>query len=247
LLIESIAQSRPDSKDRLNRALQTLPRSLEQAYSFLYGRLVDQIHSYAESPLRIIAWLSYIEIPVTLTELRTALAVDPHGAFDKDNMITEEFFTECCAGLLTYDEDTSVVKWVHTTAEQYFKNRRDKLFPNERNEIMEIRPEWLGAQAGSALSKKRHRQRSSRNVSKPKSTDLASLGKTPQQRNTSRTELRHKAPMKSESPVKETVLKFEASMESEIPGEEQLQKAKEGRTNLWAGFESLMSTFGFGS
>jgi hypothetical protein len=115
---------------------------------------VDQIHSYSESPLRILSWLCYLEIPVTLTELREALAFDPTTANDKNNMITEEFFTESCAGLLTYDDATTMIRWVHQSAEEYFKIRRQYLFPETKEEIIEIRPDWLSTKPVSKSRKK---------------------------------------------------------------------------------------------
>jgi hypothetical protein len=147
LLVEAVAQSRPTSRASLDRALRLLPEGLEQTYERLFSLLVDQIHSYSESPLRILAWLSYLEISVTLTELQKALALDPTAAYDKNNMITEEFFTECCAGLLTYDDSTAMIRWIHQSAKEYFKIRREDLFPDTREEIMEIRPEWAGCGA----------------------------------------------------------------------------------------------------
>lgn len=217
-----MAQSQPTSRESLDRALRLLTEGLEGTYGRLLSLLIDQIHSYSESPLRILAWLSYLEISVTLTELREALALDPAAAYDKNNMITEEFFNECCAGLLTYDDATGVIRWVHQSAKEYFKIRREDLFPETREEILEIRPEWLGAQPLSKPSKKNASQTTQSSLNGTKST----------KRNTNLTSL----PSRSVPPRRSAKSKVVSRT-----SEEQLKRTQEGRTNLWAGYESERS------
>jgi hypothetical protein len=219
LLVEAVAQSQPTSWESLDYALRFLPKGLERTYERLFDLLINQIHSYSESPLRILAWLSYLEVSVTLSGLREALALDPTAAYSKNNMITEEFFTECCAGLLTYDDATAVIRWVHQSAEEYFKIRREDLFPETKEEIMEIRPEWLCAKPMSQQNKKATRQRTEPFAKGSKSTkwntDLAS----PQSART--------------LPRRLVTSKIVFST-----GGKQLKRTQDGRTNLWAGYES---------
>jgi hypothetical protein len=40
-----------------------------------------------------------------------------------------------------------MIRWIHQSAKEYFKIRREDLFPDTREEIMEIRPEWAGCGA----------------------------------------------------------------------------------------------------
>lgn len=66
-----------------------------------------------------------------LTELRQALAIDPlDKMFDADNYTSVKYILECCLGLVTVDEESSSIRLVHYSIQEYIGEHRQDLFPD---------------------------------------------------------------------------------------------------------------------
>jgi hypothetical protein len=91
-----------------------------------------------ELAMKVLMWLSYALAPLSLVELQYALAtmeLDPDDrAIDRDDLYSEKILIDICAGIVILEPETSVLGFVHHSAESYFEFKRETLFQNaERN------------------------------------------------------------------------------------------------------------------
>lgn len=69
-------------------------------------------------------------------ELQTALAVEKDSSeIDKDNIPEIEDIVSACAGLVTVDEKSNIVRLVHYTMQEYFQRTQKDWFPDAQNNI----------------------------------------------------------------------------------------------------------------
>ncbi|KAF8466889.1 hypothetical protein BDZ91DRAFT_618037, partial [Kalaharituber pfeilii] len=75
-------------------------------------------------------WIYLAERPLKVTELCHALSIENEAeTLDHDNIPSENTILECCCGLVTVDEETSTVRLVHFTLQEYFRSEHEKHFP----------------------------------------------------------------------------------------------------------------------
>lgn len=69
-------------------------------------------------------------------ELQTALAVEKDSSeMDEDNIPEIEDIVSACAGLVTVDKNSNIVRLVHHTTQEYFQRTQKDWFPDAQNEI----------------------------------------------------------------------------------------------------------------
>lgn len=67
----------------------------------------------------VLSWITYAERPLTTEKLWQALAVDPGDTdLKKDNILDVEDFVSVCAGLVTVDETSNIVRLIHYTTQE---------------------------------------------------------------------------------------------------------------------------------
>lgn len=72
--------------------------------------------------LKVISWITLAQRSLTIRELEHALAVEPQDEdFDTDNVQDMETITSVCAGLVIIDGETGTARFVHYTAQEYFR------------------------------------------------------------------------------------------------------------------------------
>ena len=99
----------------------------------MYGQALERIQAqdpeYASLGLKIISWVHHAARPLSLHELRHALAVEVDDrTFDDDGLPDEELLESVCAGLITIQEHRTV-RLVHYTAQEYLSRKSSVLFP----------------------------------------------------------------------------------------------------------------------
>jgi hypothetical protein len=68
--------------------------------------------------------------------LQHALAVEPSDSdIDSDNTLEREDIVSVCAGLVTIDEQSSIVRLVHFTTQEYFERTQAIWFPDAHAEM----------------------------------------------------------------------------------------------------------------
>ena len=115
----------------VRKALETMPTTLDATYDEAVRRIESQTDDDKELAFLVLSWVSYASRPLTIEELRQALAVEPEETeLDDENMPDQDTILSICAGLVTSDQATGAVRLVHYTAQEYFERHRAGLFPN---------------------------------------------------------------------------------------------------------------------
>ena len=120
------------------------PRDLDEAYQEAYDkayaeaiqRIDSQLRGKAEVAKRAISWITYAERPLKTWELCHALAVElGKEELDQENIDDVDDIVSFCAGLVTVDEESNIIRLVHYTTQEYFERVRETWIPNAQQEI----------------------------------------------------------------------------------------------------------------
>ena len=114
------------------RALRSLPTELFYSFQSIITRIRRYpFASRAKLGIKVLMWLHFAYRPLKLEELQHALAVRSSDTeFDKDNVPSEKVLLDCCLGLVVVDKETSTVRFMHYTLEEYFLDNTTEEFPN---------------------------------------------------------------------------------------------------------------------
>lgn len=117
-------------------ALSNGTQTLEGAYEDAVKRLQSQLPEDVALATRILSWIVYAGRAITTTELRHALAIRVGDTYlDQDNLLDIEDVVSVCAGLVTIDNESDVVRLVHYTTQQYFERIRHDWSPHGQLDI----------------------------------------------------------------------------------------------------------------
>jgi ankyrin repeat protein len=100
-----------------------------------------------------ISWISCARRPLTTVELQHAMAVeDCRGRLDliTDSLPDVEDMVAVCAGLVTVDSETGIVRLVHKTTQEYFDRRLERWVPDTHATIAKICAKYLSFKAFSS-------------------------------------------------------------------------------------------------
>jgi ankyrin repeat protein len=119
--------------------LEKLPKgtdALDQAYEEAMQRIQSQESGFHELAKRVLSWITCARRPLTTLELQHALAVETGDSeLGNDNLQEIDEVISVCAGLVTIDEESDVVRLVHYTTQEYFERTQTSWFPNAQNDI----------------------------------------------------------------------------------------------------------------
>jgi hypothetical protein len=128
-LYTDLLRGKERKKDVL-RILNQLPQGLaaiDDAYDKALKQIDEQVETYRLLAKRAISFITYAQRPLTVDELCIAVSIDTDDdvldvdVLDIDDIYKIEIVTSVCAGLVTVDEDSSIVRLVHYTAQKYFE------------------------------------------------------------------------------------------------------------------------------
>ena len=129
-------------KRNKQRVLSTLNKllkgsaALDMAYSDALERIDGQLAEDRILARRALSWISYAQRPLTTVELCHALAIEPGDkALNVDNIYDVEDIISVCAGLIIVDEESSIIRLVHYTTQEYFERVRSEWHPCIQKEI----------------------------------------------------------------------------------------------------------------
>jgi hypothetical protein len=116
--------------------LATGSGAYDSAYHDAMERIQGQIGDQEELAKQVLSWITCAKRPLTTLELRHALAVEQdEPALDKSNLPETEDIVSVCAGLVTVDEESGVIRLVHYTTQEFFKRTHSQWFPHAQLEI----------------------------------------------------------------------------------------------------------------
>ncbi|KAI9754904.1 MAG: hypothetical protein M4579_004504, partial [Chaenotheca gracillima] len=122
------------SPKAVKTALKQLPvgsDAYDHAYKDAMERIEGQIPDYPDLAKQALSWLTFAWRPLTTPELRDAIAVEIDGCdLDEENVPNIEDVVSACAGLVTVDETSSIVRLVHYTTQEYLERTQQHWFPD---------------------------------------------------------------------------------------------------------------------
>ena len=121
------------------KKLPTGSGAYDQAYQDAMERIEGQLADEEKLAKQVLSWITCAKRPLTTSELKHALAVEPEELqLDEENLCRVEDMVLVCAGLVTVDEKSSIVRLVHYTTQEYFNQTQGKWFPNAEANITTI-------------------------------------------------------------------------------------------------------------
>ena len=125
-----------DSPAKVKKALKKLSTDVTRIYRDLLDRIENQGKSDVELAKRTLYWLVLVHRPLSVSELRQALAVEPEETeYDPENETELSILFRVTSGLITADGDQGAVRVVHRTAQEYFEDNWKELFPKAQIDI----------------------------------------------------------------------------------------------------------------
>lgn len=112
----------------------TGPAAYDEAYESAMERIENQVVEQKDLAKKILCWITCARGRLRKTELEHALAVKA-GNSQLDDDDVPQMMVEVCAGLVTMDEETSIIRLVHHTTQDYFNKTRQKWFPEAESDI----------------------------------------------------------------------------------------------------------------
>ncbi|KAH0551173.1 hypothetical protein GP486_007496, partial [Trichoglossum hirsutum] len=117
-------------------ALQNLPTGLDGTYEQAMERIKSQGEGFRKLAIRVLFWITHAKRPLSTDELRHALAVGDGGLKLDEKFLPEvQVLGSICAGLVTIDEKSDIVRLVHYTTQEYFQRSRKNWFPDAETHI----------------------------------------------------------------------------------------------------------------
>ncbi|KAJ4246287.1 hypothetical protein NW762_013638 [Fusarium torreyae] len=134
LHIDSLAQQ--PTIGHIKRALKTLPTGLNDTYDQAMARIESQSENIRKMAKKALSWVIHAMRPLSPTELQNAIAIEP-GQTDLDPDFIPGIDLACsiCAGLITIDTQSNIVRLVHYTTQEYFDETKQCWFTDANHDI----------------------------------------------------------------------------------------------------------------
>ncbi|KAF5603924.1 ankyrin protein [Fusarium subglutinans] len=111
-------------------------KALSDAYEQTMTRIESQAPDHAILAKRVLLWLTYARSQLTIEDLRYALATrSKHRMVCPQDLPFESTMISVCAGLVSFDESSKIIRLVHFTAQEYLIQNPHELFPLTEQDI----------------------------------------------------------------------------------------------------------------
>lgn len=109
----------------IRSVLKSLPTSLEEYYT----RVIDKIINARTDDVarKVFRWVAMAKRPLSLDELREAIAIEPCQAFRKLDRLVNDIskVSAWCGDLIWVNADDDLVQFAHPTVKQFFLTKPD--------------------------------------------------------------------------------------------------------------------------
>lgn len=93
--------------------LHNFPTGIDALYYETVKRIMRISGDEANLALRVLVWIVYAKRPLSIAELRHAVAVCPDTyRFDPDRSVMDEYITAACCGLISIENENSEVRLI---------------------------------------------------------------------------------------------------------------------------------------
>ena len=120
------------TKGQMIQALTALPTGLAQNIEFTVERIKSQhpqSKAQAALAMNVLLWLLHTKRPLKVSELQHIITISPEENRIED-LTDPDFFVHYCFSLVVIDKETSVIRLVHFSVNEYLQERRSEFFPN---------------------------------------------------------------------------------------------------------------------
>ena len=98
--------------------------------------------------MQTLSWITHAKRPLTTRELQHALAVEVgESEFNEENLSEIDDIVSVCAGLVTVDEESNIIRLVHYTTQEYFERTHRNWFKNAEADIATVCAAYLSFSA----------------------------------------------------------------------------------------------------
>jgi ankyrin repeat protein len=150
----------------IRTALKNLPKgsgAYDRAYQEAMNRVERQGPKSVQFAKLVLSWITCAKRPLTTSELQHALAVEVGvPKLDEDNLPQVEDMVSVCAGLVTVDDESGIIRLVHYTTQEYFERTQQVWFPNAVTDIAKVCSTYLSFdtfESGFCLTDKEFEER----------------------------------------------------------------------------------------
>lgn len=85
-------------------------------------RIEGQLQDQEELAKQVLSWITCAKRLLTILELQHALAIEiGDSKLDEENLLQIEDMVSVCAGLVTIDEESSIIRLVYYITQEYFE------------------------------------------------------------------------------------------------------------------------------
>lgn len=104
----------------VKQTLESFPAQIEDVYRETWKRVLDQNPKQVALAKTILLWVLHSQKPMTIEQLRRAIAVDPDtNQFDRTRLVPEATLMALCRGLVSLEEESKVVRLVRELLTDY--------------------------------------------------------------------------------------------------------------------------------
>ncbi|KAF3207863.1 hypothetical protein TWF679_008195 [Orbilia oligospora] len=139
---------------------------LEEAYDKTMERIKKKTE-FSEVAKNALQWIVYSRRPLTVLELQHALGIEiGKDEMDHENIPNIEDVVSVCAGLVVVDKERNIIRLVHYTTQEYFKQSKGHGFPDAETYIAKACIGYLSYrsfESGWCQSRDKYRKRLERN------------------------------------------------------------------------------------
>jgi len=125
------------SRKQMVQKVATTGVGLDCVYAQTLQRIREQKGDRSRLGMEVLMWVSHSERPLRIEELCHALAVESQSTdLDFENIRQQEIVLGSCLGLAVVDKETSTVRLIHYTLQEYLS--QPGIFPSAHQTLGEI-------------------------------------------------------------------------------------------------------------
>ncbi|KAF4914996.1 Ankyrin-3 [Colletotrichum fructicola] len=128
-IISALGSFKHKGVDKVGNKRQ-LSHVYDEAYKDAIKRIQGQTPNRRDLGTSVVSWITHASRPLTVLELRHALAVDTdQNEVDYENIRDVDVVLSVCAGLVTVEDESMIIRLVHYTAQEFFQRASETYFP----------------------------------------------------------------------------------------------------------------------
>ncbi|CAD6564823.1 MAG: hypothetical protein ASARMPREDX12_004447 [Alectoria sarmentosa] len=129
----------------MEEALKRMPQGLNDAFQETLQRIQGLSDGRRRLGLNTLMWVSHVGRPLLVAELSDALAIKlgDSTTLNQKYRPSQKMMVDCCLGLVTVDEESSVIRLVHYTVQEYFREHLNRIFPFGEQTVAQMATTYL--------------------------------------------------------------------------------------------------------